>query len=250
MNDPWITLDWEGQRIYLPEYTRTFRAIEKRIVEFLDSIEFQECLFTKLPTIKQSRVLQDALPRLSEEWSSEIVTANNDSSNPLYPTTYNLSHWQCEPFYFYLQKTKPTSTIKFYDRSGWSYRIEPDINDYRLFEFQRVEAVWFAQAQTAEEIQITLINGLQKILQSMGIQVKVEKKWDEEIQSREKSVLDLTAEVRDAGTVELVGSHLHGRLFIESLNMKVDDGYYTGCCGIGLSRIANLIIRQSLQGNL
>ncbi|MGB8194779.1 MAG: hypothetical protein WCF67_22790 [Chitinophagaceae bacterium] len=247
MDNYWTDLEWEGQKIYLPIYTKLFRKVEQKFVEVIERLGFEECLFTKLPTTSQSAVLRKALPRLAKEWSKEIVDAKNVTSNPKYPATYNLCHWQCEPFYFFLQKEKPNHQVRFYDKSGWSYRIEPDINDFRLFEFQRIEIVWFAEQIIAQSIQSILIEELQSLLKFLGIETEIERKTDEELLSKEKVVLDLTTHIQDVGVVELVGSHLHGRLFIESLDMDVDSNYYTGCCGIGLNRIVNALIKKGIS---
>ena len=36
MIEQWISLEWEGQRIYLPEYVKLFRSIERVFCDFLE----------------------------------------------------------------------------------------------------------------------------------------------------------------------------------------------------------------------
>jgi len=241
MKNNWIDLDWKGQKLYLPAYTKLFRKTEKVITDFLLSIGFEECLFPKLFTSEQGMELKRALPRLTNEWSKELIESNIKNYTDGYPSNFILSHWQCEPFYYFLQKEKPQKTIKYFDKSGWSYRVEDDINNYRLFEFQRIECVWACPKDDAENILDVLLNNLSIILNEFGIKNKIVEKKNEELETLEKVVKDIEVEIKDAGTVELVGGHIHGRLFIDELDIAIPDNFYTGCCGIGLSRIVNYI---------
>lgn len=247
--DFWVELGWEGQRLYLPEYTKKFREVEKILSEFIESQGFSECLFPKLPTIAQNKELKSALPRLSEEWSTEQIDAKALSSNTEYPKGFTLAHWQCEPFYYYLKQNKPTRTVKLFDKSGWSYRVENDLNDYRLFEFQRIENVFFAEKAEAEQILIDLIRGINQVLLSLGLDTKVVEKFDEEQSTLEKTVFDIEIEIPQYGILELAGSHLHGSLFIDNLSMEIPEGFYSGCCGIGLSRIVNCLLLNNKDHN-
>ena len=247
MNSNWIDLDWEGQKLYLPTYTKLFRSTEKIISDFLSSIGFEECLFPKLFTEKQGQKLKNALPRLTEEWSKELVESNIENKIGGYPPNFILSHWQCEPFYYFLQKEKPQHTIKFFDKSGWSYRVENDINNFRLFEFQRIECVWACPQEETEKILDELLNNLSVILAELGLKNKIVEKKIEKQETLEKVVRDIEVEVKNGEIIELVGSHIHGRLFIEGLGIDVPNNFYTGCCGIGMSRIVNCLITNSIS---
>lgn len=245
MNTNWIDLDWKGQRLYLPTYTKLFRNTERIITDSLLSMGFEECLFPKLFTEKQGRELKTALPRLTKEWSKELVESNIENLEGGYPSNFILPHWQCEPFYYFLQKEKPQNTIKFFDKSGWSYRVENDINDFRLFEFQRTECVWACPKEEAEKILDELLNNLSVILAKLGLKNKIVEKKNEEQESSEKTVKDIEVEIKDGKNIELIGSHIHGRLFIEGLDIEIPKNFYTGCCGIGMSRIVNCLTINS-----
>ncbi len=242
----WVNLEWEGQKFYLPKYTKVYREIEKKFSVFLEEAGFEECLFPKLPTITQNFELKAALPRLSNEWSSELIDASAYDSIDFYPEKFTLAHWQCEPFYYFLKKAKPVSPVKFYDKSGWSYRVEKEINNFRLFEFQRIENVWCAPDKQSETILIDLIQGLNQVLRKFGLQTTIVEKFNEEIETKEKKVFDIEVTLDSYGKVELVGGHLHGRLFIENLGINVPNDFYTGCCGIGISRIVNAVLYLDL----
>jgi seryl-tRNA synthetase len=243
----WIELQWKGQRLYLPEYTKIFRKVENEIVESLLELKFEECLFPKLLTYEQYSQLKNALPRFSREWSKEVINASNSNEEVNYPKKYTLAHWQCEPFYYLLKKIKPNNTLKYFDRSGWTYRVEKDVTDYRLFEFQRIESVWFSSKEEAERIQNALLSTLGNTLSKFGLDTRISVKEDEEKESGELKVRDIEVFFENFGWIEVIGMHLHGRLFIEKLGIPIDNDYYTGCCGIGTSRITNILATGDLN---
>ena len=231
----------------MPKYTQLFRETEKKICGFLTDIGFKECLFPKLPTASQCVELKKALPRLSEEWSKELVDAKLEQDIPSYPKEFTLSHWQCEPFYYYLKREKPQEPVRFFDRSGWSYRVETDIDDFRLFEFQRIECVWTCPCDGTETLLNGLLEGLSHILGNMGLENRIVRKIEEEKSTNEKIVRDIEVELKGVGIVELVGCHVHGRLFVDGLRIDIPENFYTGCCGIGLNRIVNCLIKLGLS---
>lgn len=247
-NELWMELQWEGQRLYLPKYTKIFREIEAEILKSLMNLGFEECLFPKLLTYNQYSELKNAIPRFSNEWSKEVINASNvDEKINDYPNKYTLSHWQCEPFYYFLKKIKPDQTIKFFDRSGWTYRVETDVTDYRLFEFQRIECVWLSNILDAEKIINSLLNTLKPLISSFGLDTRISIKEDEEEKSGEVKVRDIEVFVDGFGWIEVVGMHQHGNLFIEKLGIPVTNSYYTGCCGIGTSRLTNILVNKSIK---
>jgi seryl-tRNA synthetase len=245
--EKWLELQWEGQRFYLPKYVGVFRKVEKDIVASLTRLGFQECLFPRLLTYSQYAELKMTNIRFSHEWSKELLCARAVAQlNPDFPTRYILAHWQCEPFYYFLKKAKPRRTLKYFDRSGWTYRMEKDVSDYRLVEFQRIESVWFAPRNEAEEILDTLLDRLTKYFSSLGLRTRVAVKQDEEKETAELMVRDIEAYVDGLGWVEVAGAHLHGRLFINGLQIPADKSFYTGCCGIGTTRLTNILLNKPL----
>ena len=238
----WVELSWKGQRLYLPKYTRVFRIVETKIVESLLKLGFEECLFPKLLTYEQYSELKRIFPRFSKEWSKEVINANNDNEKNNFPKKYTLAHWQCEPFYYLLKKMNVNETLKYFDRSGWTYRVEREVTDYRLFEFQRIECVWISSSKEAVELLEKLLRNLKDVFSEFGLETRIVRRKDEEQETGELMVKDIEAYI-EGDWIEIVGAHLHGRLFIEKLGISVGNECYTGCCGIGTSRITNILIQ-------
>lgn len=243
-NKKWVELDWSGQRFYLPEYTALLRDIEQEVINTIESIGFQECLFPKLVTEDQFRELQGALPRFEGEGTQEAVHANCVGVKS-FPKEFVHTHWQCEPFYYFLKEEKPEQPVMFFDRSGWSHRREQSIDDDRLFEFKRIECVWFAPEDESEHIQKKLLEKLSETFNQIGFPTNIIRKENEERATGEPAVYDIEVPTENFGDVEVTGTHYHGRLFLEAVNAEVDEEYQTGCCGIGISRLANLIFEPS-----
>ena len=227
------------QMLYLPEYTQLLRRIQGEIDDILIEKGFQECLFPKLISFDSFTTLAKANSRFLSEWKEEaiftepIVIEGNKKK-------FALAHWQCEPFYFFLKKN-PNKEFKFFEHSGWSYRKEKYFNNYRLFEFLRTEIVFCVKDDNAKVLYNMLIDGLYDYLKHLlPFEIRITKKVDEEAFSNEREVIDIEV-LKNNEWIEIVGSHLHGNIFVDALNIKNNEAYCTGCCGIGLSRIVNLL---------
>ncbi len=110
-----------------------------------------------------------------------------------------------------------------------------------MLAFQRIEVVFFVPEDDAREILQQLLIGVKSLLMALGLRTRSRIQSDEMEVTAEVLVEDLEAEDNDGCWVEVVGSHLHGRLLLDGLGGGASEGYVTGCCGIGLSRIANLL---------
>lgn len=236
----YVELDWSGQRLYLPEYTTRFREIERKMIEAIEGLGFKECLFPKLVTADQFDELRNALPRFEHEGVEEAVHATCADIDG-FPRDFVHTHWQCEPFYYYLEQETPTESVLFYDRSGWSHRLEQSIDDDRLFEFHRIESVWFAPEAEAARIQQRILDVLTEAISELGFTAEIVRKYQEEEMTGEETVYDIEVQSEAFGPVEVTGTHHHGRLFLDAVDADVDERFHTGCCGIGTSRLANLI---------
>jgi seryl-tRNA synthetase len=246
MENRWVELDWPGQRLYLPEYTKQYRKIEAIFSNYLLQSGFEECLFPKLITESQNQELRTEIPRLANEWSKEQIKTKQSGSDTGRQNVYSLPHWQCEPFYYYLQKFRPEGEVKFFDKSGWSYRFEDTIDDYRLFEFQRIESVWACDSEIAILILDSLLHGLSNIISDLGLCNSIIERHEEEKKTSECFVRDIVVSTKEFDEIEVVGGHVHGHIFMDGLKINLPEYYYTGCCGIGISRIANAICEKLL----
>jgi hypothetical protein len=84
------------------------------------------------------------------------------------------------------------------------------------------------------------MKNLENTLSNLGLTTRISIKNNEENDTKELMVRDIEVLV-DNSWIEVVGFHLHGRIFIEGLEIPVGESFYTGCCGIGTSRITNII---------
>jgi hypothetical protein len=196
-------------------------------------------MFPKLVTREQSSRLISASARLKSEWSSELVELGPCGFGPDVPVDFSLSHWQCEPFYYALKAQPPEAEVRYFDRSGWTYRCETEVDDYRLFEFQRIECTWCGPPDSVHRVLDDLYRGLLSVPVLGSFENRVVDQVDEAESSGELAVRDIQIRLPDGRWVEAVGAHLHGRLFLERLGIDVPRDWQTACCGIGTSRVTN-----------
>ncbi len=136
-----------GQWFYTPPITALHRALEELVIQkIVNPLKFQECLFPKLiplPIMQRMRYLEGLPegmyycsapqrdPETFEKFKNEILIKKEIPMDLLKKGIkdpgYVIAPAQCEPFYEFLsheivdEKDLP---IKFYDRSGWTYRWE------------------------------------------------------------------------------------------------------------------------------
>lgn len=244
-----IELSAPWQLLYLPEYVARFRQIERKLCKVLERQAFQECMLPKMIGQDQFEELQKCMPRFVPEWSAESVTAHIGRRDIDYNATFHLCHWQCEPFYFFLRQEKPVGSIRLYDRSGWSYRAEQHLDVNRLLAFQRIEVVFLVPQQEVRETLDRLLKAIQRVLDSLGLSTRLVVRKEEMALTNEVLVKDIEVLDKDGEWIEAVGAHLHGRLMLDGLGAEVGSDFVTGCCGIGLSRIANLAARGGRIGS-
>lgn len=235
------------QLLYSPEYTAVLRKIQAQTDGLLIQNGFEECLFPKLIERSHYEILERANNRFKKEWEDEAVTTaeivvNNKKSK------FMLAHWQCEPFYFFLKKN-PGREFKYFDHSGWSYRLEKYYNNYKLFEFLRTEIVFCLKKQDAKIWYDELIDKIFDYLKDeCKLEVRKVQKQDEKKTSSELCVIDIEA-LDEGNWIEIVGCHLHGDIFLNALDIYQNKQFHTGCIGIGLSRIANILFKRKQKEN-
>ena len=223
----------DGSYIFLPSYVKILRDIERDIVDFLDDFQAHEIMLPKIINSCEIEKLRNIHERFEVELKEEQLSVHNQYGKIGY-----LAHWQCEPIYFNLEKVFdniPGDDLKIiYDRSGFSYRDEKYPHIMNFHEFNRVEIIFFGIEflirKKLKELQSYLLNYL-----SFNNPVLV-KRPDESYDGKEE-VVDITMKF-GSRDVEVFGSHIHFRTFIDGLLLNIPSNFITGCCGISISRIS------------
>ncbi len=265
----------KGQWFYGPQIISLQRAIEEIFIEELvTKLGFMECMWPKLiplPVMNKMRYLEGLPegmyycsapkrdPEVFEKFKQELLI---DKDVPidrlkegLKDPSYVLAPAQCEPFYeFFSHEVVDESElpIKFFDRSGWTYRWEAGGAKGldRVHEFQRVELVWLGKPEDVEKIRDATVEISQKIADAMELAWYTEV-GDDPFYLEGRKVEDRGIEFPDVPKYEMrlvlpgqekgvavVSGNVHGTHFIEGFSIKEAHKHniWTGCTGIGISR--------------
>ena len=265
----------KGQWFYGPQLIALQRAIEDIFLEKLVyQLDFTECMWPKLipiPIMNKMRYLEGLPegmyycsapkrdPELFEKFKQELVI-NKEVPIPLLKDglkdpSYVLAPAQCEPFYEFFSHEvidEEELPIKFFDRSGWTYRWEAGGAKGldRVHEFQRIELVWLGTPSQVEEIRDATLRISQDIADEMELEWYTEVGDDpfylEGRKSEERGIefpdipkyeMRLVAPTQDKG-VAVISANIHGTHFIEGFSIKEAHNHriWTGCTGVGISR--------------
>ncbi|MCC7553069.1 MAG: serine--tRNA ligase [Methanobacteriaceae archaeon] len=266
----------KGQWFYGPQITALQRAFEKVIDEkIIDKLEFQECLFPKLiplETMEKMKYLEGLPegmyytsapkrdPELFKQFKNDLIINKEIPmkllEEGLKSPSNVLAAAQCEPFYEFLahevidEKELP---IKYYDKSGWTYRWEGGGSKGldRVNEFQRTELVWLAEPEEAEKIRDTTLKLSHELISELELEWYTEVGDDpfylegRKVESRgiefpdtPKYEMRIKVPGQEKG-VAIVSANLHGTHFIEGFSIKESHKkkLWTGCTGFGLTRL-------------
>jgi seryl-tRNA synthetase len=265
----------KGQWFYGPQLISLQRAIEELFLEKLVyKMEFTECMWPKLipiPVMNKMRYLEGLPegmyyccaprrdPEVFEKFKQELVI-NKEVPIPLLKEglkdpSYVLAPAQCEPFYEFFSHEvidEDEMPIKFFDRSGWTYRWEAGGAKGldRVHEFQRIELVWLGTPEQVDHIRDSTLHISEEMANEMELEWYTEvgddpfylegrKTEDRGIEFPDvpKYEMRLVAPTQDKG-VAVVSANIHGTHFIEGFSIKEAHNHriWTGCTGIGISR--------------
>ncbi|HML04715.1 MAG TPA: serine--tRNA ligase, partial [Methanobacterium sp.] len=246
-----------GQWFYAPPLVALQRALEDIFIEkLIEKLDFDECLFPKLiplPVMERMKYLEGlpegmyycSAPRRDpitfDKFRDELVIKREVPidllKEGLKDPSYVLAPAQCEPFYEFLshqvvdEKDLP---IKFFDRSGWTYRWEAGGAKGldRVHEFQRIELVWLGTPEQTEKIRDQTIDISHDIATEMELDWytevgddpfylegrKVEKRGIE-FPDIPKKEMRLNVPGQEKG-VAVVSANIHGTHFVEGFSVK------------------------------
>lgn len=281
VNEKAMELGWikrftgKGQWFYGPKMTALQRALEGILLEeVVEKLDFQECLFPKLipfqtmDKMKYFEGLPEGMyyccapkrdPVIFNQFKNELVITKDIPvdllKQGLKDPSYVLAPAQCEPFYEFLSHEvvdEAELPIKFYDKSGWTYRWEGGgaKGFDRVHEFQRIEMVWLDIPENTNKIRD------QTLKLSEDIATELELEWYTEIgddpfylegrKVEERGIefpdipkyeMRLTVPGVEKG-VAIVSANVHGTHFTEgfTINEAHKHTLWTGCTGLGLTR--------------
>ena len=265
----------KGQWFYGPKLIALQRAMEEIFLEKLVyKLDFLECMWPKLipiPVINKMRYLEGLPegmyyccaprrdPLVFEKFKQELVIDKevpiNRLKEGLKDPSYVLAPAQCEPFYEFFSHEvidEAELPIKFFDKSGWTYRWEAGGAKGldRVHEFQRTEMVWMGTPEQVEEIRDTTLKLSENLADELELEWYTEvgddpfylegRKTEErgiEFPDIPKYEMRLVSPTQDKG-VAVVSANIHGTHFIEGFSIKEAHNHriWTGCTGIGTSR--------------
>lgn len=276
INQGWVKkFPGRGQWFYGPQLVALHRAIEEIFVEELVyAMGFMECFFPKLiplPIMDKMKYLEGLPegmyycsapkrdPETFEKFKNELVIKKEIPldllKEGLKDPSYVIAPAQCEPFYEFLshevvdEKELP---IKFFDRSGWTYRWEAGGAKGldRVHEFQRIELVWLGTPEQTNNIRDETLDISYQLADKMELEWynevgddpfylegrKVEERGIE-FPDVPKYEMRIAIPGKDKG-VAVVSANVHGTHFIEGFSIKEarKNPIWTGCTGIGVSR--------------
>ncbi|NYB27657.1 MAG: serine--tRNA ligase [Methanobacteriaceae archaeon] len=265
----------KGQWFYGPKLISLQRAMEEIFLEkLIYKLDFAECMWPKLipiPVMNKMRYLEGLPegmyycsaprrdPEVFDKFRQELAINKevpiHRLKEGLKDPSYVLAPAQCEPFYEFFSHEvidEEELPVKFFDRSGWTYRWEAGGAKGldRVHEFQRAEMVWMGTPEQVEELRDTTLHISEDLATEMELEWYTEvgddpfylegRKTEErgiEFPDVPKYEMRLVAPTQDKG-VAVVSANIHGTHFIEGFSIKEAHGHriWTGCTGIGISR--------------
>lgn len=250
----WLLPFGEGQFIYGPEWTALVRALQGILLSGAADLGFREYIFPRLipPEAVQDFRLSQFKPDLLWQVDGQRV----------------LDPVQCLPLYQGLRGTSiavDRLPLKIMEKlGGWTWRQErsEDLDGaFRTFEFARVEHVWIASPEQAADIRSEVLASVTDKLASLGLSVQtvvgepcmpiteIERRREAARSPQEVPVIDIETRVRpqrQEGNFtpqdfdEIGGCTIEGSHHLEAFGITRSDGepLWSGCCGIGLNRLA------------
>lgn len=279
----------KGQWIYLPPYSKLFRAISEVGTDRIPKkLSFDETLLPKLIPLNVMHQMKylEGLPEgmfytctpsrddeLYDLFKKELKVRNDPPieilKQGLQDPGYVLAPAQCEAFYqlySHQMLSEENLPIKLYDRSGFTYRWEGGGSRGldRVNEFQRIELVWMGTPKQVDEIANNILEEYKKALDELGIGWFVEVGDDpfylesrtnekDEIEYPDIPKYEIRVKLPDGESLSIGSVNIHGTHFVEGFSIRsaLERPLWTGCAGLGVSRwiLAFLIFNGFNQKN-
>jgi seryl-tRNA synthetase len=250
----WLLPFAEGQFIYGPEWTALVRSLQSTLLTTAAELGFREYTFPRL-------IPAEAVDNFRLSQFKPGLLWRADDQRVLDPV-------QCLPLYHGLRGTSlpveelPLKVVE--TLGGWTWRREQpqDLDGvFRAIEFARVEHIWVAPPEQAADIRSQVLAAVTANLAALGMSAQtvvgeacmpieeIDQRREQARTAAEVPVIDIETRVRpqrDPHTVtpqdfdEIGGCTIEGDHHLASFGITRSDGgpLWSGCCGVGLNRLA------------
>ncbi len=276
-----------GQWVYTEPYARILRAIEEVLLkEVARPLGFEEVLLPKLIPFEVEKKMPGYFSKMpahmfyacppGDEAGLDVfrykydVTKEPDAkelAKNLREPSYVLSPSQCEPSYAlyegesFSEKELP---VKFFDRSGWTYRFEHGGVEgiVRTQEFMRLELVYFAYPEEVVKIRDQILERSLKVVEDvldLEWRVVVGIPWysvgelgtEDFKDSMKVPTYDIETYMpyrgsRDSEWLEIYSGNNNKDKFTRSFHIRESKNkdLWSGCTGIGITRWVAAFLAQ------
>lgn len=274
-----------GQWIYTPPLAWMLNRLQDLLIEHvLKPLGFVECILPKISPLEvalKSGHLKGAAHNMVfvstpisteesalEEWYDWVYITEKPDGRELQrflqPPSYYVEYAQCPPFYQFLEKETldpEKLPLKWYDRSGPSFRYEPagGVRGLeRLFEFHRVEIVWLGEPEQVIEVRDELLERYEYFMEKI-LDLEYRLAWvtpwflvhagevrEEKVDMRQPGTIDFEAYLPYKGPrddphawLEIGNISVHGEKFTRPFHIRHKTKgkvLWTGCSGFGTER--------------
>jgi seryl-tRNA synthetase len=265
----WVLPFTDGQYVYGAEWTGLVRRLQELLLTGAAELGFREYTFPRLIPAGFARDFE-----LSQFNPFMLWNVGADNARVLDPV-------QCLAFYQVLRGRRfrgdelPVKVVE--TLGGWTYRRErPERLDglFRAVEYARVEHVWLATPGGSQDIRNELCDSVVELLAGLGLSVRTvvgkpclplqsfEDRTDAATSADHVPGIDFELLVRPPrppesitpgryavtpeGYDEVGGCVIEGDHHLASFDIGRDDGggLSSGCCGVGLNRVAIAFLFQ------
>lgn len=250
----WLRPFAEGQFIYGPEWTALVRCLQGILLSTAAELGFREYTFPRL-------IPAEAVDNFRLSQFKPGLLWRADDERVLDPV-------QCLPFYHGLRGNSLDShelPLKVVETmGGWTWRRErrEDLDGaFRSIEFARVEHIWIAPPDQATDIRNQVLAAVTANISALGMSVQtvvgepcmpieeIERRRKQATSGTDVPVIDIETRVRPAKDEsaitpqdfdEIGGCTIEGDHHLTSFGITRGDGgpLWSGCCGVGLNRLA------------
>jgi len=273
-----------GQYVYTPPLAWMFNKLQELFInEVLKPLGFIEVILPKVSPLEvalRSGHLKGAAhnmvfvctpvssdPSELESWYDWVYITENPDGKMLQryldPVSYYMEYAQCPPFYAFLSKEviDPKKPLKWYDKSGPSFRFEPvgGVRGLeRLFEFHRIEIIWLGEPEQVIQIRNELLEKYEYFMQKV-LDLEYRFAWvtpwflvhageirEEKLDLNQPGTIDFEAYLPYKGPredphswLEIGNISIHGTKFTKPFLIKHKNPkkiVWTGCSGFGTER--------------